>query len=446
MSGDDYERVGDLVTLVRGTTYKGALVGKPGPALLGLGSIVPGGGFRAGDFKTYGGECPEQLMLRPGDLYVSLKGATKDGEMIGSVAQVPSQVASGRLTQDTVKLVIAPEFEELRQYLYWLLRAPQYRAYCAGRATGSAVVALSRDDFLAYPVPRFTAFRAAVVALLESLDDKIELNRRMNETLEAMAQAIFRDWFVDFGPTRRKLEGTTDPVTIMGGLVQDMGRAEALADLFPVALGDDGLPEGWKKKALLEEAKLISGGTPKTDREDYWDGGVPWASAKDVSQCGETLLLHTERNITQSGLANSSTKMVPKFSTVVVARGATTGRYCMFAEDMAMNQTCYALYSTSGRPFLLYNMFGALIGELVQAAHGSVFDTITTKTLATGSVIYVEGVAAAFENTVAPLYEAIENNSRQNRMLSATRDLLLPKLMSGEILFSEAEDRLEAAQ
>ncbi|MEI6194946.1 MAG: hypothetical protein WCS42_11525 [Verrucomicrobiota bacterium] len=75
--------VGDYVSLVRGVTYKGNLVGKPGPALLGLGSIQPGGGFRDGDYKTYGGECPPKLMLYPGDLFASLKGATKDGKMIG---------------------------------------------------------------------------------------------------------------------------------------------------------------------------------------------------------------------------------------------------------------------------------------------------------------------------------------------------------------------------
>lgn len=96
--------VDDLVTLVRGTTYKGMLVGEPGPALLGLGSIEPGGGFREGHYKTYGGDCPKKLMLFPGDLYVSLKGATKDGSMIGSIARVPHTVSSGRLTQDTVKL------------------------------------------------------------------------------------------------------------------------------------------------------------------------------------------------------------------------------------------------------------------------------------------------------------------------------------------------------
>ena len=136
----DKDIVRDYVTLIRGITYEGNLVGRPGPALLGLGSIRPGGGFREGDFKTYGGDCPPKLMLSPGDLFVSLKGATKDGKMIGSVARVPSSVPSGRLTQDTVKLEFRnADKEEKSSYLYWVLRTPQYRAYCDGRAMGSAV-------------------------------------------------------------------------------------------------------------------------------------------------------------------------------------------------------------------------------------------------------------------------------------------------------------------
>lgn len=150
-SGWPIVRVGDLVTLQRGTTYSGTLVGLPGPALLGLGSIVEGGGFREGHYKTYGGECPPKLMLFPGDLYVALKGATKDGSMVGSVARVPPTVRSGRLTQDTVKLEFSSPRPGLLAYVYRLLLTPAYRAYCAGRITGSAQVGLSRDDFLAYP-------------------------------------------------------------------------------------------------------------------------------------------------------------------------------------------------------------------------------------------------------------------------------------------------------
>ena len=91
------------------------------------------------------------------------------------------------------------------------------------------------------------AEQTAIADLLSSLDDKIELNRRMNETLEAMAQAIFRDWFVDFGPTRRKIDGATDPVEVMGGLVSDPDRARELAALFPAVLATMGCRRGGEK-------------------------------------------------------------------------------------------------------------------------------------------------------------------------------------------------------
>lgn len=138
--------IGHLLSLVRGTTYSGQLVGQPGPALLGLGSIVEGGGFREGRYKTYGGECPAKLMLFPGELFVALKGATKDGSMVGSVARVPPSVPSGRLTQDTVKLDFVAPRAGLAHWLYRLLLTPDYRSYCANRVTGSAQAALSRED------------------------------------------------------------------------------------------------------------------------------------------------------------------------------------------------------------------------------------------------------------------------------------------------------------
>jgi type I restriction enzyme, S subunit len=145
--------IGEHVSLVRGTTYSGKLVGLPGPALLGLGSIVEGGGFRDGRYKTYGGECPEKLMLVPGDMYVALKGATKDGSMVGSVARVPPSVPFGRLTQDTVKLELITARPGLASTIYRLLLEPTYRCYCAARITGSAQVGFSREDFLSYGFP-----------------------------------------------------------------------------------------------------------------------------------------------------------------------------------------------------------------------------------------------------------------------------------------------------
>lgn len=89
MSSDCHLKLGDFVSLQRGTTYKGALLGLPGPVLLGLASIQPNGGFRQGAFKTYGGESPEKITLRSGEIYVSLKDVTQSGDLLGSVARLP---------------------------------------------------------------------------------------------------------------------------------------------------------------------------------------------------------------------------------------------------------------------------------------------------------------------------------------------------------------------
>jgi len=274
-----------------------------------------------------------------------------------------------------------------------------------------------------------------ISTVLGTLDDKIDLNRQMNETLEAMARAVFKDWFVDFGPVRAKAEGRQPP-----------GLSPDIAALFPDALDDQDKPVGWNHEAILRHAKLISGGTPKTDRAEYWSGDIAWASAKDVSQCAETFLIETERTITRRGLDESSTKIIPRYATVVVARGATTGRFCMFGRDIAMNQTCYGLHSQFGRPFWLNLAFYSLVGSLVHAAHGSVFDTITTKTIEQGSVIVAGAdVLDAFEHLVQPLFLRILYNVEESRTLTQLRDLLLPKLMSGEIRLKDAEQAVEAA-
>ena len=193
----------DYFTLQRGTTYKSRLLEQPGPVLLGLATIQRNGGFRSDSLRTYGGDSPKNLLVQPGELYASLKDVTQSADLLGAVARLPVGHAPGRLTQDTVKL--EPKFEGVPiDYIYWLLRTPQSRAYCRAHATGTTNLGLPRDDFLALPVPELTATRSSIVNALMALDDKIELNRRMNETLEEMARALFKSWFVDFDPVHAK--------------------------------------------------------------------------------------------------------------------------------------------------------------------------------------------------------------------------------------------------
>lgn len=148
-------------------------------------------------------------------------------------------------------------------FLRWLVVSPDWWAEIEKYNNVGAVF----DSLKCADVPKFCLpippreVQSKISELLAGLDDKIELNRRMNETLEAMAQAIFRDWFVDFGPVRRKMAGATDPAAIMGGLTPDSARAAELAALFPNALSDDNLPLGWSEKSIGELVDIAGGST-----------------------------------------------------------------------------------------------------------------------------------------------------------------------------------------
>lgn len=180
-------KLGDVITLARGTTYKSSLLSETeGPILLGLGSIDREGGFKFGSWKHYPGKSDKRILLHPGDLYASLKDLTQACCLLGAVARVPNEINEGRLTQDTVKLEFGPNADKrIKLYTYWSLRTPQYRSYCKAHATGTTNMSLSRSDFLAWELPAFSAQNDCLVQLFESIEQKRRLNDRLNDYLAA---------------------------------------------------------------------------------------------------------------------------------------------------------------------------------------------------------------------------------------------------------------------
>ena len=180
-------KLGEMVSLVRGNTYKSSLLSETdGPVLLGLGSIERGGGFKRGSWKRYSGYTDIKILLHPGDIYVSLKDLTQSCDLLGAVSRVPEDLPVGRLTQDTVKLEFNNNVsEQERLYVYWSLRTPQYRAYCKAHGTGTTNMSLSRADFLAWELPPRSPVRDTLIALFELIDEKIELNNQLNGYLAA---------------------------------------------------------------------------------------------------------------------------------------------------------------------------------------------------------------------------------------------------------------------
>lgn len=268
--------------------------------------------------------------------------------------------------------------------------------------------------------------------VLGSLDEKIELNRRMNETLEAMAQAIFRDWFVDFGPTRRKLEGATDPLAIMGGLVQDTERAQALADLFPAALGDDGLPEGWKTVELAESFDSVMGQSPPGTSYNESGTGLPFFQGRRDFGF----------RFPQNRVYCTSPSRIAEENWTLISVRAPVGDVNRAKERCCIGRGVGAIIHKQKLQSLTYYTILELKPLLARFdGDGTVFGSINQKQVKSLPVVRAPlEIMREFETLVSPMDELIRTKSEEIETLSTTRDLLLPKLMSGEIRLSAANE------
>jgi type I restriction enzyme S subunit len=271
----------------------------------------------------------------------------------------------------------------------------------------------------------------AISHILGTLDDKIEQNRRMNETLDAMARALFKSWFVDFDPVRGKAEGG------------EPGMPKPLAELFPGSFEDSELgkiPMGWQVKPVGELADVVGGTTPSTKEPEYWDGTHAFATPKDLSGLSVPALLDTERRITDAGLSQIGSGLLPR-GTVLLSSRAPIGYLAVAEIPVAINQGFIAMKPKSGTPNL-FLLFWARVAhaEIVSRANGSTFLEISKTNFRPIPVVTPsDDVMNAFEQLARPLYDRIIECAQQSRILAALRDTLIPKLISGELRIEDAE-------
>jgi type I restriction enzyme S subunit len=356
---------------------------------------------------------------------------------IGYVAIAKGPIATN---QGFRNLVLRPGFEPEFVY-YWLTaNCDELERHASGSTfkelSGSA---LKQIRIRVPPLPE----QRAIAHILGTLDDKIELNRQQNETLEAMARALFKAWFVDFEPVRAKMEGRWQRGQSLPGLPAH------LYDLFPDRLVESELgeiPEGWGVQPLSELLVIIGGGTPKTSIAEYWDGDIPWFSVVDTPAAGDVFVVSTEKTITSQGVANSSARLIPKGTAIISARG-TVGNLAIAGREMAFNQSCYGLRGTGGAgDYFVYLTTQQMVDQLKSMAHGSVFSTITRQTFeAIKRPVPRLPVLAAFEGLVTAWFEDILSNVEASHTLAQLRDTLLPKLISGELRVSEVEETMAEA-
>ena len=278
--------------------------------------------------------------------------------------------------------------------------------------------------------------QAAISSFLDGLERKITLNQRTNETLESMAKAIFKSWFVDFDPVRSRRVPSSLP--------------EKLADLFPsnfATVNGTEIPSGWSLHPIGELAAIFGGSTPSTKNEAYWQGGTHcWATPKDLSALATPVLLRTERKITDSGLGQITSGVLPK-GTVLMSSRAPIGYLAIAEVPVAINQGFIAMKASAGVSNLFLLRWAEWAHDLiVSRANGSTFLEISKSSFRPILVTTPpEQVMTAFDTLVRPLYGKIVCNELESRTLMEIRDTLLPRLMAGEVSIADTE-RIIGAQ
>lgn len=423
-------KLGDLVEIKHGFAFKGEFITDiPSKnVLLTPGNFHIGGGFKADKFKYYVGEVNVDYVLNKDDLIVTMTDLSKAGDTLGYVAKVPAHTGITYLHNQRLGLIQFKSDDIDGNFLYWLLRTKSYQQFVLGSATGSTVkhTSPSRIRAFEFKAPKSKSEQKAIANILSSFDKKIEVNRRMNATLEAMARALFKAWFVDFEPVHANKENR--PST---------SASPEIAKLFPSDF-ENNIPKGWEDERLTEFFDLIGGGTPKTSKSEYWSGNIPWYAVVDAPTESDVFVIDTEKKITSVGLENSSTKLLRKGVTIISARG-TVGKLAITGSEMTMNQSCYATKGKFGDYFNYYIVKTA-ITELKQKTHGAVFDTITQDTFkSVWQILPNKETISAFEANIGSIMRRIEQNLRENKNLAEMRDSLLPHLISSKLKLSPTD-------
>ena len=292
-------------------------------------------------------------------------------------------------------------------FLAYYILAPEQQYELLGTANGATVAHVNIPVIKSLPVslPDMDAQKKAA-DILKAYDDLIDNNQEKIKLLEEAAQRLYKEWFVNLHFPN-----------------------------YEIALLADGIPENWKRTTMSEVCDSIGGGTPSTARKEYYDGGtIKWVTPTDLTKDGSLILLDTEKKITESGLANSSAKLLPP-NTILMTSRASIGYFALCEDEVCTNQgfiSCIP-FEENMRFYLLFNLMDR-VDEIKGKATGSTFLEIAKRTFRSmGIVVPDDKTLDAFTSVISPIIDKMRITKKEMQELEMARDRLLPKLMSGEI-------------
>lgn len=370
-------------------------------------------------------------------------------------------------------LVFRTTHEKLTsEYLHLILSSDDFINYSH---LTSKVAKMPRGDkgaMLSYKIKiPSLKYQKRCTKLIFTLSKKIDSNNRINQTLEQMAQALFKSWFVDFDPVKAKMavldaggsqaDATLAAMTAISGKDADAlavferehpeqyAELKATAELFPAAMQDSELgaiPKGWGVASISEMGKVTCGKTPSKKEPEYYGSDVPFIKIPDMH--GQLFVLKTNEYLSEAGSKSQLKKLVPANS-ICVSCIATIGVVSITNEPSHTNQQINSV--TPHKSSLLYYLYFCMLGLKdhlhILGSAGSATLNVNTSTFSGIKIAQPDAkVLELFHAKCTHLFNEIKSLSVQTESLTQLRDTLLPKLLSGEITLQEAEQAVSEVE
>lgn len=408
------------------------------------GNFSTSGGFQNNKPKYYCGPIPNDYVLKPGQIVITMTDLSKNSDTLGLASTIPNDGNIWLHNQRVGLLEFKNSFSADSKFISYFLRKHEYRSWIVGSATGTTVkhtapVRIQEYEDMFPPLPE----QKAIAHILGTLDDKIELNRQTNQTLEAMAQALFQSWFVDFDPVIDKAlaAGNEIPEAFQAKAAarqalgdQRLALPEEVTALFPDAFvftEEMGwIPEGWAQSSVGNEFSVTMGQSPPGDTYNETGEGIVFFQGKrDFGFRFPSNRIY----------CTDPKRFANKNDTLISVR-APVGDINMASSECCIGRGLSATRHKSGsRTFTYYAMLQLREHFKVFESEGTVFGSINQNDFKKlPQLKFKVTIVKAFDSFASELDDKIELNSEHINKLTTLRDTLLPKLISGELRVTDA--------
>lgn len=356
----------------------------------------------------------QRYKLEKDDIVIATVGSWPPNyaSVVGKVVKVPKEADGALLNQNAVRLKSIDDSLHSKKYIYYLMKSDSFLRYIVNTAQGSANQASIKltDIFdFKFDIPSFKE-QQSIASILSAIDDKIENNLAINKTLEEMAMALYKHWFVDFGPFQN-------------------------GEFVDSELGM--IPKGWEVKKIGDVIETLGGGTPSTTAKEFWENGnILWYSPTDLTRENSLFSFETAKKITPLGLQKSSARMFPENSLMMSSR-ATIGLLTINTVEACTNQGFITMLPNDKLTvYQLYFWVKQNMELIISKSNGSTFKEISKANFRDLDIIVAKNIENYTEET-KDIFEKIKNNLKEIKTLTQLRDTLLPQLISGAVRLKE---------